>query len=69
MAKTRRKDDGPEQPGSGDPQGDAGRDRVEMRAYELYLERGGGDGRAMDDWLTAERELMERQKQQRTDER
>jgi len=32
-------------------------DRVARRAYELYLERGGGDGRDFDDWLTAEREL------------
>jgi len=28
-----------------------------MRAYELYLARGAGDGAAMDDWLNAEREL------------
>lgn len=34
------------------------RERVAQRAYELYLERGGGDGRAMDDWLSAERELI-----------
>lgn len=33
------------------------RDRVAMRAYELYLARGGGGGRELDDWLTAEREL------------
>ncbi len=29
-----------------------------MRAYQIYLERGGGDGRSMDDWLLAERELL-----------
>lgn len=28
-----------------------------MRAYELYLERGGADGAALDDWLNAEREF------------
>ena len=33
------------------------RDRIALRAYELYLARGAGDGRAMDDWLDAEREL------------
>jgi hypothetical protein len=33
------------------------RERIEARAYELYLARGGGDGHAEDDWLTAEREL------------
>ena len=33
------------------------RERIAMRAYELYLARGGRDGAAMDDWLNAEREL------------
>ena len=33
------------------------RDRIAMRAYELYLARGDGNGTALDDWLTAEREL------------
>jgi DUF2934 family protein len=33
------------------------RDRLAQRAYELYLARGGQDGRDMDDWLTAEQEL------------
>jgi len=37
--------------------GDAPRDRVAMRAYELYLARGGGDGGDFDDWLAAEREV------------
>lgn len=36
------------------------RDRIAQRAYELYLERGGGEGAAMDDWLNAERELNRR---------
>ncbi len=33
-------------------------DRVAQRAYELYLARGGSDGQDMDDWLSAERELL-----------
>jgi hypothetical protein len=33
------------------------RERVAQRAYELYLERGGGQGQDLDDWLSAEREL------------
>jgi hypothetical protein len=41
--------------GSGMP-----RDRIASRAYEIYLERGGGDGRDMDDWLEAERQLSGR---------
>lgn len=42
--------------------GDVDRERVAQRAYELYLERGGGHGQAMDDWLAAERELLERER-------
>lgn len=30
---------------------------IAVRAYELYLARGGTDGRELDDWLTAEQEL------------
>lgn len=37
--------------------GDA-RDRIALRAYELYLARGGADGGDFDDWLAAERELI-----------
>jgi hypothetical protein len=33
------------------------RDRIAMRAYELYLARGCADGGDFDDWLAAEREL------------
>jgi hypothetical protein len=32
-------------------------EQIELRAYELYLERGGSDGNDTDDWLQAEREL------------
>ena len=35
------------------------RERVAMRAYELYLARGGSDGQAEEDWFTAERELSD----------
>lgn len=31
--------------------------RIERRAYELYLLRGQGQGSAIEDWLQAEREL------------
>jgi hypothetical protein len=57
MAKSRRKD----YEAAPTPGATAARpvepDRVAQRAYELYLARGGGDGRDMDDWLSAEREL------------
>lgn len=33
--------------------------RIRVRAYELYEQRGRGDGHAVDDWLQAEAELTE----------
>lgn len=36
------------------------RERIRVRAYELYLTRGKRDSHALDDWLQAEAELMER---------
>ncbi|MGA8367860.1 MAG: DUF2934 domain-containing protein [Candidatus Acidiferrales bacterium] len=33
-------------------------DRIAIRAYELYLERGCQDGHDVEDWLAAETELM-----------
>ena len=33
------------------------RERIAMRAYELYLSRGGSAGGEMEDWLKAEQEL------------
>jgi len=33
---------------------------IRTRAYQRYLERGGGHGRDFEDWLEAERELRER---------
>lgn len=32
-------------------------ERIERRAYEIYQARGGTGGRAMDDWLQAERDI------------
>jgi hypothetical protein len=41
----------------GDHDGATPRHRIAMRAYELFLARGGADGGDFDDWLAAEREL------------
>ena len=38
--------------------GENARDRIALRAYELYLARGGAHGGDFDDWLEAERELI-----------
>ncbi len=32
-------------------------DRIRRRAYELHQQRGGTQGRDLDDWLQAEREI------------
>ncbi len=34
-------------------------ERIAVRAYELYLERGATDGHDLEDWLDAEREFAE----------
>ncbi|HVT79749.1 MAG TPA: DUF2934 domain-containing protein [Phycisphaerae bacterium] len=34
-------------------------DEIERRAYEVYLRRGGEEGHCEEDWLEAERELLE----------
>jgi len=39
-------------------------DEIRRRAYELYLQRGSGAGSEAEDWLTAEREVMQRYHQQ-----
>jgi hypothetical protein len=40
-------------------------DEIEFRAYHKYLERGGGHGRDVEDWLQAERELLKKHKRGR----
>jgi Protein of unknown function (DUF2934). len=37
------------------------REAIEYRAYELYLQRGGCEGDALEDWLNAEQELFSAQ--------
>jgi hypothetical protein len=33
-------------------------EEIGLRAYQIYVERGGADGHDVDDWLQAERELF-----------
>jgi DUF2934 family protein len=39
-------------------------DEIRRRAYELYEQRGSGSGSEAEDWLAAEREVMQRYHQQ-----
>ncbi len=34
-------------------------EQIAVRAYHIYLERGGAEGNPVSDWLQAERELAE----------
>jgi hypothetical protein len=34
------------------------KEMIEKRAYELFLDRGGGHGYHIEDWLQAEKEIM-----------
>ncbi len=34
---------------------------IELRAYQIYVDRGGTDGQDVEDWLQAERESLTKQ--------
>lgn len=36
------------------------REEIALRAYEIYLERGGTPGHELEDWIRAERELAQK---------
>jgi hypothetical protein len=40
-------------------------DEIRRRAYEIFQQRGYGSGSEAEDWLAAEREVMQRYRQQR----
>jgi len=58
MNKPREKSSSESQPqtASGAPT----REEIEMRAHEIYVERGGTHGQDVEDWLQAEHELLEK---------
>jgi Protein of unknown function (DUF2934) len=35
-------------------------EEIALRAYQIYLERAGAPGNALEDWTRAERELLEK---------
>ncbi|HEY6945080.1 MAG TPA: DUF2934 domain-containing protein [Candidatus Acidoferrum sp.] len=37
-------------------------EEIAMRAYEIYLGRGGAPGHELEDWTQAERELLEKKR-------
>lgn len=52
-----------EKPSKSEPQTARGaptREEIELRAYQIYIERGGAHGQDAEDWLQAECELVEK---------
>lgn len=47
----------PSRPGAGHNTSESRMNRIARRAQEIYEARGGEHGRALDDWLQAEREI------------
>jgi hypothetical protein len=39
-------------------EGHPAREEIELRAHQIYVERGGAQGQDVEDWLQAERELL-----------
>jgi DUF2934 family protein len=35
-------------------------EKVQLRAYEIYLERNGAPGNPLEDWVRAEREVLQK---------
>ena len=57
MAKT-RKASSPATKGQRSAKSHPTREEIALRAYEIYLERGGAPGNELEDWTRAERELL-----------
>lgn len=49
---------------SASPAQQASTERIQERAYQLYVNRGQEPGHELDDWLQAEHEIEETQEQQ-----
>jgi hypothetical protein len=58
MPKT-RKTSSPTVKKSSTVNGHPTREEIALRAYEIFLERGGAPGNELEDWTRAERELLE----------
>ena len=35
-------------------------EKIQLRAYEIYLERNGAPGNPLEDWVRAEREILQK---------
>jgi hypothetical protein len=46
--------------GKQNAEGHPTREEIELRAYQIYVERGSAPGQDAEDWLQAERELIEK---------
>jgi hypothetical protein len=53
------RDDAPAARAAGRADASPSPEEIAQRAYEIYQQRGGGDGQEVDDWVRAEQELRE----------
>jgi hypothetical protein len=60
MAKKTRRRSETQEPAQPKPRTEPSVEDIRRRAYQRYLERGGRDGMAFEDWLEAERELKKK---------
>ena len=59
MSKTRKAAE-PKRKGSVNGHNYPTHEEIQLRAYHIYLERGGAPGDELGDWAAAERELIEK---------
>jgi hypothetical protein len=59
MSKTRKAAE-PKRKGSVNGHSYPTQEEIKLRAYHIYLERGGAPGDELGDWTAAERELVEK---------
>lgn len=59
MSKTRKAAE-PKRKESANGQNHPTHEEIELRAYHIYLQRGGAPGDELGDWTAAERELLEK---------
>jgi hypothetical protein len=64
MPKT-RESDSPKLRKSSPAKNQPTRDEIALRAYHIYLERGGAPGSELEDWARAERELLQKKSKPR----
>ena len=51
--------------GDSGPKENSTREEIELRAHRIFLDRGGAHGHHVEDWMRAQRELLEKERRER----